>query len=197
MAGLAVGLVTGRREIVAAGAGRRDRPRRRPRLGPADRGRRGRARRAARRPRRARVAPGAGRIAPTGAVRADLAARRSRARDRGAAIVSVELVGLALLMGAVTYPARALPLLVPGHRAAAAASPSPTCGSSGRRSSARWRRSTRRSSSTRRVAASSTSASSGCPSRSASCSSRGGRTCSSGSSRPWSSRPRCAPLNLG
>jgi branched-subunit amino acid transport protein len=28
--------------------------------------------------------------------------------------VSVELVGLALLMGAVTYPARALPLLVPG-----------------------------------------------------------------------------------
>ena len=28
--------------------------------------------------------------------------------------MSVELVGLALLMGAVTYPARALPLLVPG-----------------------------------------------------------------------------------
>jgi len=28
--------------------------------------------------------------------------------------VSVELVGLALLMGAVTYPARALPLLAPG-----------------------------------------------------------------------------------
>jgi branched-subunit amino acid transport protein len=28
--------------------------------------------------------------------------------------VSLELVGLALLMGAATYPARALPLLVPG-----------------------------------------------------------------------------------
>lgn len=28
--------------------------------------------------------------------------------------MSVELVGLALLMGAVTYPSRALPLLVPG-----------------------------------------------------------------------------------
>jgi branched-subunit amino acid transport protein len=28
--------------------------------------------------------------------------------------MSVELVGLALFMGAVTYPARALPLLVPG-----------------------------------------------------------------------------------
>ena len=28
--------------------------------------------------------------------------------------MSVELVGLALLMGAVTYPARALPLLAPG-----------------------------------------------------------------------------------
>ena len=28
--------------------------------------------------------------------------------------MSIELVGLALLMGAVTYPARALPLIVPG-----------------------------------------------------------------------------------
>jgi branched-subunit amino acid transport protein len=28
--------------------------------------------------------------------------------------VSIELVGLALLMGAVTYPSRALPLLAPG-----------------------------------------------------------------------------------
>ena len=35
--------------------------------------------------------------------------------------MNLDLVGLAVLMGAVTYPSRAIPLLTPGHRAPAAA----------------------------------------------------------------------------
>ena len=93
--------------------------------------------------------------------------------------MSVELVGLALLMGAVTYPARALPLLVPGIErlppialaylrlvgpavlgALAAVNTAIVVDAAGPgRSTSAW---------------------SGCRSRSASRSWRGGRTCSSG-----------------
>ncbi len=41
--------------------------------------------------------------------------------------MSVELVALAVLMGAVTYPSRALPLLLPGIEHLPDA-PMPTCG---------------------------------------------------------------------
>ncbi len=109
MAGLAVGLATGRREVVALAAGVASRPRGRARRGPPGRGRRrgrpraaGRARRPP--PRRAGPQP------------VDLPGRpgawRRRERRR-AGPVSVELVGLAVLMLAVTYPARAIPLLAP------------------------------------------------------------------------------------
>ena len=60
--------------------------------------------------------PGTG---PSRSRRSELARRRrrcgsgARPADRGRA-VSVTLVGLALLMGAVTYPSRACPLLAPG-----------------------------------------------------------------------------------
>ncbi len=93
MAGLAVGLITGRRELAAAVTG-------------------------------AVVGvvtglawdPAAGIVVGGRAPCRIALVRPGRTRDRGRGRLSTNLVWLALLMAAVTYPARAIPLLVPGMR---------------------------------------------------------------------------------
>ena len=134
MAGLAVGLVTGRREIVAAGRRRGDRRRcSRCSSGRAS----GSSPAACSGPLVGMAMPaGESHVAPdsdlTGMrvdldeAMAEVAERAGRGETRAAGrggAVSTELVLLALLMAAVTYPSRALPLLAPGHRAAAAPGP--------------------------------------------------------------------------
>ena len=135
MAGLAVGLTTGRRELVAAGAGGgdRDRPVARGGTGAGDRGRRapraagrdghsggGRSRAGGLRRDRAGRRPGrsarGGRGTPAGRNGGGLESTGARraARRPGDRPVTTQLVLLALLMAAVTYPSRALPILAPG-----------------------------------------------------------------------------------
>ena len=128
MAGLAVGLISGRRELVAAVAGRRDRGRRlaavSPSVGIVAGGVLGPVRRAAR---PAREGPGGGaarhrrprreRYSMPDACRSRYPTSPDRSSGAGAAAMSTDLVPLAVLMWAVTYPSRAIGLLAPGmHR---------------------------------------------------------------------------------
>ena len=135
MVGLAVGLVTGRRELVAALGGAGHRRRRQPARGARARGHRRAAwsDRCSAWPSRAATGEGAaalgtpesaerysmpGSASPHGARDDGRPSERRRTRpptrQRGGPAVSIELVGLAVLMGLVTYPSRALPLLAPG-----------------------------------------------------------------------------------
>ncbi len=122
MAGLCVGLITGRRELVAAAVGAAVGVARQP-------GRRDRASGSSRAASSARwpgcssrrdgPRAGAARDAPASAERYAMPASPHEPSTtppgpRRTGAVSVELVLLAVLMGAVTYPSRALPLLAPG-----------------------------------------------------------------------------------
>ena len=121
--------------------------------------------------------------------------RRSGAAGRVAARpgdvpVSIELVGLALLMGAVTYPVPGAAAPRPGHRPAAPGRPrlpAPRRAGSARRAGGGEHGGRRRRGAD---AATSTSAWSGCRWRSASRSSRGGGTCFLGLIAAVASRPR-------
>ncbi len=110
MIGLAVGLITGRRELVAAIVGAGVAVGVGARVEPVDRHRRRRGRRAAGRAAR----PGAARTArePARPTVATLDAGPIVGRRRPP--MSTDLVLLAVLMFAVTYPTRALGLLTPG-----------------------------------------------------------------------------------